>query len=49
MVLLSKLILKAESDLVAKPGKEYINTGTSCNLIVLQSKAGGSKLCVFFS
>lgn len=46
MVWLAKLILKAESDLVAKACKEYINIGISCNPIVLQSKSGG---CISFS
>ena len=48
MILLGKLILKAVSDLVEKASKEYINIGSSCNLIVLQRKLDGSKLCAFF-
>lgn len=48
MILLEKLILKAESDLVEKACKECINRGTLCNLIVLQRKLGVNKL-VFFS
>lgn len=49
MVLLGKLILKAESDLVETACKAHINIGTLSNPIVLQRKLGSNKLCVLFS